>query len=264
MNSMIKGNLGSSILNFKWLVRIVSLILFISVWEIVGLNSNALLIPTPVSVVQAFVQITVSGLLPKELSETLWTFFLGFVIGSLAGIVIGAFMARFKVAENILDPYVNALYATPYVALVPLFIIWLGIGFSSRLAVVILSVIFVVIINTFTGIQDVNKTLVETGRSFGFSGLPLYRKVVFPASLPYIIAGLRLGIARGLIGAIVAELFLQLVGLGYLLEYFASIFQVANVIAIVLVIALIGLILTEALKYAERRVAKWRVSTTEQ
>ena len=248
--------------SYKWLVRIASVIAFVAVWEIVALNSDPLLVPSPVAVVEGLAEITVTGVFLPELGETLWTFFLGFLVGSAIGIGIGSMMARFKAVENILDPYVNALYATPYVALVPLFIVWLGIGFSSRLAVVILSVVFVVIINTHAGMRDVNRSIVETGRSFGLSGMPLYQKIVLPASLPYIVAGLRLGIGRGLTGAIVAELFLQLVGLGYLLEYYASIFQVDKDLAVVLVVALMGLFLTESLKYAERRIARWRVDTT--
>ena len=248
--------------SLKWFVRIVSIIIFLTGWEIMGLRSGSLLIPTPLAVAQGFITVTVSGELPVLLGETLWTFFLGFAIGSLIGVAIGALMARYGTVETIIDPYVNALYATPYVALVPLFFLWLGIGFQSRVFIVILSVVFVVVINTHAGIRDVNKSLVEAGRSFGFFGFPLYQKVVLPASLPYIIAALRLGIARGLIAAIVAQLLVQLVGLGYLLEYLAANFFVAEEIAVVLVIALVGLALTESLKFVERRVARWRITSS--
>jgi len=246
----------------KWIIRIGSLAIGLIAWQLVGSAIDPLLISTPARIVSAFIKLTVSGRLPLELASTLWTFSLGYTIAALAGILIGSAMARWKIVENGLDPFVNALYATPYVALVPLFIIWLGIGFFARLAVVILSVVFVVIINTLAGLKDVGKSVVETGRSFGFSGLPLYRKVIFPASFPYIVAGLRLGIGRGLIGAIVAELFLQLVGLGYLIQYYAGLLQVAQVFAIVIVIAIIGLFLTETLKRIESKVASWRVTAT--
>lgn len=247
-------------LSYKWAIRLGSLAIFLIAWQLIGGSVDPLLYSTPLLVVSAFVQLTVSGILPTQLALTLWTFFLGYVIASVGGILIGAAMARSAVVENALDPYVNAFYSTPYVAVVPLFIIWFGTGFNSRLAVVILSVVFVVIINTFAGFKNVSKTLVATGRSFGLSGVPLYGKVVFPASLPYIVGGLRLGIGRGLIGAIVAELFLQLVGLGYLLQAYAEILQVADVMAIVFVIGILGVCLTEALKYVERHVEKWRVT----
>ncbi len=251
------------LLQRKWIIRISSLAAFLIIWQVVGQNIDPLLnLSTPVNVATSFVKLTASGQLPTQLSVTLFTFALGYLIAVAVGIPIGAAMARSKVVENALDPYVNALYATPYVALVPLFVVWLGIGFPARLTVVVLSVIFVIIINTFAGFKSINRTVVETGRSFGLSGLPLYAKVIMPASFPYIVAGLRLGIGRGLIGAIVAEMFLELVGLGYLIKYYASIFQVANVLAIVLVISIIGLVLTEMLKYVESRVSKWRVTAT--
>ncbi|MGI0079940.1 MAG: ABC transporter permease [Nitrososphaerales archaeon] len=251
------------LLQRKWVIRIVSIVAFLIIWQSVGQNIDPLLgISTPIGVATSFVNLIENGQLPTQLASTMTTFGLGFLISVILGIPIGAAMARSKITENIIDPYVNALYATPYVALVPLFIIWLGIGFVSRLAVVILSVIFVIIINTFVGFKYVNKTLVETGRSFGLSGLPLYSKVILPATFPYIVAGLRLGIGRGLIGAIVAEMFLQLVGLGFLIKFYASLFQIGNVLAIVLTISVIGLALTEILKYVESNVSKWRVTAT--
>jgi NitT/TauT family transport system permease protein len=180
----------------------------------------------------------------------------------VSGIAIGAGMARSKTIETALDPYINALMATPWVVLIPLFVIWFGTGVNSRIAVIVVSVIFPVIINTLAGFKNVNRAYVETARSFGCKGFALYRKVILPAAFPYIIAGLRIAIVIGLAAALLAEMFLQIVGLGYLILVYQVILQIANMLAVVLVIALIGLSLTEILKYVERRLAPWRSATT--
>lgn len=249
----------------KWIIRIVSIAVVLSGWQIVAgyIIKNELIVPTPQGIVNGFVFLVSKNIMPPPFAETLWTFAIGFIISVVVGVPVGALMARFQVFENAFDPWVNAFYTTPYVALVPLFIIWLGNSeFTVQVFVVILAVIFVIIVNSFQGFKNANKNLIETGRSFGVSGLSLYRKVVFPSSFPYIVAGLRLGIGRGLIGAIVAEMFLQLVGLGYLIGYYASFFQVGNVMAIVISIGLVGMALTEILKYVEAKVSVWRIEST--
>ena len=254
---------GFFLFQYKWIVRISSVAAFLIAWQIVGSNLNPILISTPTTVFSSFIGLIIGPSFLPALLETLETFAIGYTLGCGLGIFLGAVMARSKVIENALDPYINALFATPFVALIPLFITWFGIGYSTRVVVVILSVVFVMIINSLAGFRDVSKSLVETGRTFGLSGLPLYRKIVLPATVPYIVAGLRLAIGRGLVGIIIAEIFLQMVGIGYLLEVFADdVFQVGNLLAITIVIGIIGVVLTEALKYVERRVAIWRVSAT--
>jgi len=248
---------------FKWLVRIASVAAFLIAWQIVGAQLNPILISTPTTVFESFIGLIEGGQFPAALAETLETFAVGYLLGCGLGIFVGAIMARSKVVENALDPYINALFATPFVALIPLFITWFGIGYTTRVVVVILSVVFVMIINSLAGFRDVSKSVVEMGRSFGLSGLPLYRKIVVPASIPYIVAGLRLAVGRGLVGIIIAEIFLQMVGIGYLLEVFADdVFQVGNLLAITIVIGVIGVCLTEALKYVEKKVAIWRMTAT--
>jgi len=249
----------------KWAIRIISIAVVLGSWQLIAAYyvKNELIVPTPQGIISGFSSLVAQNILPPPLAQTLWSFAVGFIISVVIGIPVGAVMARSRIIENTLDPWVNAFYTTPYVALVPLFIIWLGNSqFLVQVFVVILAVIFVIIINSFQGFKDANKSLVETGRAFGMSGFSLFRKVVVPSSFPYIVAGIRLGIGRGLIGAIVAEMFLQLVGLGYLIGYYASFFQVGDVMAIVITIGLIGMALTEILKYIEAKVSIWRVGAT--
>jgi ABC-type nitrate/sulfonate/bicarbonate transport system permease component len=237
------------------------------IWQIYGTVSH-LFLPTPTQIAQGFVVLFSSkvpygigelSFLP-ELGATLWTFLVGFAIATVLGVALGAAMARWQLVETALDPYVTALYNTPYIAVVPLFMILFGVDNTARVVVVILSVVFVTLINSMTGFKAVNRDLVETARSFGSSGVALEVRVVFPAALPFIATGMRLGILRGIVAAIVAESIVQLVSLGYMIQYYEEAIGALNVeFAIVVVMAVVGLVLTESMKYAESVFSKWRV-----
>jgi NitT/TauT family transport system permease protein len=251
---------------FKWFVRILSLVVVLTTWQVVG-TLTPLVTSTPSQIVQGF-SVLLSAQVPSgidelmflpELGVTLWTFFVGFALATVAGVVIGGAMARWKVIETSLDPYVTALYNTPYVAIAPLFMILFGVDFNARVIVVILSVVFVTIINAMAGFKAASKDLVETARSFGSKGLPLQLRVVLPGALPFITTGMRLGVLRGLVGAIVAESVVQIVSLGYMIQYYGEAIGALNVeFAIVIVMAVIGLILNESIKFLESSVSKWR------
>ena len=252
----------TSILTSKWIIRIASVVGVLIAWQVYG-TYNPFLISSPTAIGAALIDLTVSTPFVSYLAITLWTAFVGYAIAAMVGIAIGAGMARWQTIDNAIDPYVTMLYNAPYVALAPLFMIFFGVDFLARVIVVILSVAFVVIINSVTGFKTASKALVETGRSFGFSGPILYTKLVVPAALPYIMTGMRLGVARALVGILVAESVVQIVYTGYQIQYYAeSTFQIDHEMAIVIVIAVLGLVLTEVLKYAEHALSKWRVATT--
>lgn len=246
----------------KWIIRGTSVVIAIIAWQLIGgyLFSNAL--STPTQVVNSFVYLSLHTTFLSDLRITLEDFLLGFAIAAVMGVVGGLAMARWQTVETAIDPYVNALYSTPYVALAPLFVIWLGVGFYTLLAVVILSSVFVILLNTYAGMKNINRDLVDTGRAFGFSRLALYRKVMIPGSLPYIMTGLRLGIGRAFVGVIVAELLVRLLYLGFLIEYYAELLELAPEITIAVTIGLIGLFMTEGLKRVEARISTWKVETT--
>ena len=252
----------------KWLVRIISLVGVVAAWEILG-SLVPVVLSTPSAIVSGystlFTNPVPSGIeqlyfLP-ELGITLWTFFVGFALATVSGVIIGAAMARWSVIETALDPYVTALYNTPYVAIAPLFMILFGVGFQARVVVVFLSVVFVTIINSMAGFKAANRDLVETARSFGMSGLPLQLGVVLPGAVPFITTGMRLGALRGLVGAIVAESVVQLTSIGYILLYYEEAIGALNIeLAIVVIWAIIGLALVESMKYVESYFSKWRVT----
>ncbi|MDA4128808.1 MAG: ABC transporter permease [Thaumarchaeota archaeon] len=248
--------------NYKWTVRLASVAAVLISWQLVGQSVDPVLLSSPTMVLGAFVSLSESTPFLSDLLSTIGDFLLGFAIAAVVGILIGMAMARWKTVETALDPYVSALYSTPYVALAPLFVIWLGLGFYSQLAVVILSAVFVILLNVFAGVKNLNKTFVETGRAFGFKGFGLYRRVVLPGALPYIITGLRLGIGRGFVGIIVAELLVRLDRLGFLMVYYAELLQVSPGLAIAVTLGIIGLLMTEVLKRVETRISSWRITAT--
>jgi NitT/TauT family transport system permease protein len=251
---------------FKWFVRITSLVVVLLTWQVLG-TITPLVLPPPDQIVQGFL-LLLSAKVPSgieelrfvpELGVTLWTFLVGFASATVAGVVIGGAMARWKVIETALDPYVTALYNTPYVAIAPLFMILFGVDFSARVVVVVLSVVFVTIINAMAGFKSASRDLVDTARSFGSSGWPLQKSVVLPGALPFITTGMRLGVLRGLVGAIVAESVVQIVSLGYMIQYYGEAIGALNVeFAIVIVMAIVGLVLTESIKFLENSVSRWR------
>ena len=244
----------------KWAVRIYAFLIFVVVWQIVGQTQNALIFAPPVSVVQRFIQLcTDTGLtLPSATLITVETVIIGFIPAVIIGVPTGILVGRSRTAEYSLDAYINLIYAIPIITLIPLFIVWFGSNFFSSYFLVFVASIFPVIINSIAGAKNVRASLLETGRSFGFGGgAGLWRRIIFPASLPYIMAGLRIGAGHAVIGAILAEIFMYTKGLGFLIEDGASLYDTSEVISAVIVTILLGVLLTEFVKYFERRVSVW-------
>jgi NitT/TauT family transport system permease protein len=150
------------------------------------------------------------------------------------------------------------LYAMPIIALGPLFILWLGIGIGSKIAIVFLTAVFPILINTVTGLTNADRILIEVARSFGANSFQIYTKVRMPAALPFIIAGLRLSVARALVGVVVAELFGARAGLGFLIVNAAQSFDTAGLFVGVIVLAIAGVVSVELLKWIEAVLAPWR------
>ena len=206
--------------------------------------------------------------LARELQIHIWTsaqeFLLGFVLAAVVGILSGVVMASSNTLRDFFDPWVSMLYSTPIIALGPLFILWFGIGITSKIAVIFLVVVFPVLINTFAGLTTTDPHLIEAARSFGARTAQIFTKVRFPAALPFITTGLRLGVARGLVGVVVAELFGAKAGLGFLILISAQTFDTAGLFVGVIILAFSGVVAVEILKWIERRLAPWRFQETEE
>lgn len=185
-------------------------------------------------------------------------FGLGFGLALVAGLLIGIAMGLGRRIEYVLDPLVNFANAAPRIALVPLFVIWFGIGMESKIAIIFLSSIIPIIMNTVAGVQAADAALVRVARSLCASKFQTFRTVVIPGAVPSVVTGLRLGIGHGLVGMIVAELVSSTAGLGYTIEIAGNNFQTPLMFAAVFVVAIIGVILTNALKTLERHLDRWR------
>jgi NitT/TauT family transport system permease protein len=229
-------------------------------WEIAGRTflNNPLFFAPLSAVLMKMVSLWQAGTLQEDIIASGQEFLIGFVLASLAGIAIGVVMASSKPVCELIDPWVSMLYATPFVALAPLLTLWLGIGTAAHIAVVFIVVIFPVLINTHAGLANSDRDLIEVARSYGADQRQIFTKIRFPGALPFIVAGLRQGIARGLTGVVVAELFGSRAGLGYLILISGQQFDPAGLFVGILLFALVGVGAVEAVRVIERKMAPWR------
>ena len=157
-----------------------------------------------------------------------------------------------------MDPHINALYSTPQVALTPLLMLWFGLGFTVKVSMVFIFAFFPILINTASGVKNVSGSMVEVGRAYMASERQILMKVVLPAALPFIMAGLRIAVGRAVVGMIVAELFTAITGLGAMLTLYGNLFETAKMFVVILVLALLGVTLIQAAQALERKLARWK------
>ena len=228
-------------------------------WELVSrlLVSNALFLAAPSQIMVAIYQLALTGELWRHMAISAQEFAVGYVIASVIGIGFGFGMASSVRFKQAMQPWISGFYATPTIALAPLFILWLGIGIWSKVLVVIFLVLFPVTINTEAGLRTTSDRLIEMLRSFGASRAQIFFKVSLPSALPFILAGLKLGIGRGLIGVVVAELFGSRAGLGRLISQSADAFNMPDLFAGVIVLAVAGIAMTAGFGWMEKKLVPW-------
>jgi NitT/TauT family transport system permease protein len=221
------------------------------------LVANALFLAAPSQIVVAIYRLAANGQLWHHVGVSAAEFAVGYVIACVLGVVLGLGMASSVTIKQALQPWVSGLYATPTIALAPLFILWLGIGIWSKVLVVITLVLFPVAINTEAGLRTTSERLIEMLRSFGASPQQIFFKVSLPSAVPFILAGLKLGIGRGLIGVVVAELFGSRAGLGNLISQSADAFNMPDLFAGVIILAVAGIVMTAGFGSIEKRLVPW-------
>jgi sulfonate transport system permease protein len=231
--------------------------LILIVWQIVGPSISPIFFTYPTKIAVAFYDLTVSGELPYFLGQSLQVMIYGLAIALVVGIPLGIAMARFRRLDWALDLPINALYATPLVAVVPLLVLWFGIYLKAKIIVVFLFAVFPVLINTYQGVRECDKNMLEVARSFRSNERRMWQDVLLPFALPYIIAGIRLAIGRGLIGMIIAEFYTTITGLGFMITRYANMFEMDKTFVPVIVLMILGVSLTTMLKWAGRRIAPW-------
>jgi ABC-type nitrate/sulfonate/bicarbonate transport system permease component len=236
------------------------ILLFLIAWELLFRFKvvNPLFISAPSRVVLAGITIIKDGTLFQHLSVSAKEFVLGYGAAILIGFPVGIMLGWFKLVRSAFGPFIAAMQATPRIALMPLFIIWFGLGITSKIVVVLLSAIFPLIVNLQVAMSTIDVDLVRVARSYGATRWQIFRSIALPTSLPFLITGLRLAAGRGLLGVIVAEVFGGAAGIGYMIQYAGSTFQTDKVFAGVLVVAITGITLDFTLERLGRHFDKWR------
>jgi NitT/TauT family transport system permease protein len=233
------------------------LALILVAWQLVGPFISPIFFTYPSRIAVAFYDTTVSGELPYYLMQSLEVMVYGLVIAIAIGIPLGIAMARIRWLDWALDLPINALYATPLVAVVPLLVLWFGIYLKAKIIVVVLFAVFPVLINTYQGVRECDKNMLEVAQSFRSTEWKTWQDVLLPFALPYIVAGVRLAIGRGLIGMIIAEFYTTITGLGFMLTKYANQFAMDKTFVPVIVLMVLGVALTSLLKWVGRRIAPW-------
>jgi len=241
------------------LLRTIAVVTFFVVWELTGRDANPLLMTYPTAIFEAGWQILTSGELLEAFAQSMTVFVIGMFISIIGGIAIGVMIGQWWFFEYTLDPFINALYAIPRIALVPLIMLWVGLQDTGKITILVSIAIFPVIINTYSGIKDVRGSLLEIGRAFGASERQIFFRITLPSAVPFVMTGIRLAVGLGIIGMIVAEFFTAINGLGGLIVNYANVFQTAKVFVPIIVLGLMGVGLTELVQYIERRLSRWRI-----
>jgi NitT/TauT family transport system permease protein len=245
-----------SLLSAAWPIAL-SLAVFLVVWQLVVFVSGfkPFVLPGPLTVAQRFVKAWTDGLMWPHVEQTLIEILLGFAIGAAVALVAGVILARSRLAERLLSPYLVAAQATPVLALAPLIVLWFGNGLLSKLVITTLIVFFPVAVATMVGLRGVDPRLLEMARSFRATGWQVVARVEVPAALPAILGGMRVGITLAVIGAIVGEWAGGDAGLGVLINIArASMFDTPLMFAALATLAIIGVTLYLVIVLIERRL----------
>ncbi len=247
-------------MNRKIIVRLISLIFVLLIWEYYGRRVNPILFTYPSAIARAFLTLVANGELQSYMKESLLVLAYASVLSVSAGVLLGVVMGRFSIIEWAADIYVNALYSTPMVAVVPLIVLWFGFKVPAKVIIVFLFMVFPVLLNTYEGVKNVDRNLQEVARSFCSSESQLWRHLIIPSAVPFIVAGVRLAIGRGLVGMIVAEFYTSVTGLGYMIVRYANALETDKLFVPIVVVMILGVGLLSLAKWVEGRIAPWRNS----
>ena len=236
------------------------MVVLLSLWQWFGTSSSdhALFASSPTRIIASGQALVASGELATDVGVSGREFIYGFGLAILTGIPLGVVMGWYRYLEALLDPIVNFFYATPRIAFLPLLIIWLGLGITSKVALVYSGAVFAILINTISGVKNLEESLLLQAHSFGATDFQVFRTIALPGSVPFIISGLRLGLGHALIGVVVGELYAATAGVGYLIAVSGNILQTDKVMVGVIIIAGMGVTCTAILKRIEEHFQSWR------
>ena len=240
-----------------WGVRFASLAIVLGVWQWYGSSVNPILFAPPTKIAHAFVTLAGDGTLGRALVQSLTVFGIGMGAAIVVAIPLALVWARYQVVDWAIQGYVNALYATPLVALVPLLILWFGFGVEAKVIIIFSFAVFPLLINTYQGARSVDRGLVEVAESFGCGEVATWRHVIVPSAVPFITAGLNLAVGRALVGMIIAEFYTSASGLGYMVISAGNTFQTAKMFVPILVVMALGVLLLGVTRTLKRKASPW-------
>ena len=246
--------------NHTMWIRLASIVFVIVGWELAGRQVNPLFMSYPTAIIGAAVRVIGTGELGRSFVESLRTLLVGFTVSSSFGIIVGLLIGRYKGVEAATDWLINALYATPLVAIVPLVTLWFGLGFQAKLFIVFIMTLFPVLINTSAGVRNVPSQLIELADAFGANERQIFTKIILPSALPYMMTGLRLGIGRAIIAMVVAEFFTAITGLGAMIIKYGNQYDTATMFVPIFVLMLLGITLSITVRRMEDWIAPWKAS----
>ncbi|WP_123028741.1 ABC transporter permease [Mycolicibacterium stellerae] len=215
----------------------------------------------PTAVLSRLSELVFTQQLYSDIAFTLQNTLVGFAISAVAGVGTACLFYKVPLLQKIVDPYILALYSTPRLALAPLFIIWFGIGPASKIALVVSLCYFVMLLNTYSGLMNVDKRLINQVKMMGGGDWFVFRKVSLPASVPWVLAGTRVGMGFALMGAVVGELIISEHGLGLRLSRASGLFDTTTVFAYLVVVAVLGMVIDQLLRVLEKSLAGWGITT---
>jgi len=226
-------------------------------WEVLGWSLDLQWLPPFSKVLEALVQFVGSGVILANLRSSLQALIIGFCLSLILGLFLGSLMGRYRYVEKAFDIYVHALFVCPSIVFAPIFFAIFGLSDAARIAIIVVYAMFVIVINTATAIRTVDPSLVEMARSFGCGEAQIFSRILLPASLPLVFAGIRLGMGRAVKGMINGEMLIAFVGLGALAEKYGAQFDAAKVFAIAMVVLIIGLVSNALVQMLDNRLTRW-------
>jgi NitT/TauT family transport system permease protein len=241
-------------------ISTTAVVVFMLAWEgVVRFGVvNPLFTSSPTRIVKEFIRMLSEGVLAKDIRVSGTEFLMGYSLAIVVGILVGIAMGWYRDVSAALQPFVSALYSTPRIALLPLFIIWLGIGIWSKVAIVFLVAMFQILINTEAGVRSADESLIRTARSFGANDWQIFTTIVVPGAVPFLIAGLRLGLGQALVGIVVGELYAATAGIGYEIAVAGETFQTDRVFVGIVILATAAIFMMWCLRRLELRYERWR------
>jgi len=245
----------------KPLLGVLAVLVFFAVWQATFLvvPLNTLFLSKPSLILTGLVTLAGDGELWSDLAVSAVPFAYGFLAATVVGVAVGIVMGWRVRVGYALDPLMTVFYASPLVALAPLLIIFFGVGVAGKTIIIFLLAVFPFIFNAYAGVRAVDRLLINVVRSLGGTERDLYIKVIVPSVLPYVVAGARIAVGRGLVGVLVGEFFAASEGIGYAIAKFGDLFALDKMFACILVVMIIALVLTEGIRWAERTAFPWRI-----